>query len=160
MLCLTQQQRKKWNPHLPRLSEKGLPCLVWHDLPLPLGGQGVGRLLLALSIQKWRKLWQLWLNMLPLQRVPASCCFLRRAGADTTPRAECACRHNWLHNRQCHSNYIFFKLPMCICGVRVEGFFSHWYFFSLQTKAGLQWRTSDWLGVQLCPLWNHWWIST
>lgn len=25
--------RKKWNPHLPCLSEKGVPCLVWHGCP-------------------------------------------------------------------------------------------------------------------------------
>lgn len=33
MLCLTQEQMRKLNPHLPCLSEKGFLCLVWNGDP-------------------------------------------------------------------------------------------------------------------------------
>lgn len=135
---------------------------VWSGMavPLPLGGQGIARLLLVFHSQECRKLWHLWdpsvcLKVLSLQYVFTLLleqgCYWHHALAQDVPK-------DTVESIICNTTVIiyFSSLEYVFVGLGVEGFFLLLSCFSLWTKADLQWKNNDLLRVQFCLRCSHW----
>lgn len=129
-LCfvLHSSRGKKWNPHLPCLSEKGFPCLVWHDCPSTFRRAGNSSSLTGILQSGVQEVLAVVRPFSVPQSAVSAVCFYAAPGAGLalTPRLAQDVPKDTVKSIVCNTTVIiyFSSLEYVFVGFGVEGFFS------------------------------------